>query len=153
MSSDEIVNCLKAIHNNENYYHAVMSMFFDANAGTPAHCDNYYLDSLPGGNLTAAWIALEDIKWNSGRFFVCPKSHTFDDSEIMKENTFRNHKKCENFRKNLTIIMVAHRLSTIKNADNIIVIDKGKIVESGKHQNLLNNNNLYSDLWNVQVGI
>jgi len=49
--------------------------------------------------------------------------------------------------------VIAHRLSTIKNADNIIVIDKGKIVESGKHENLLVQNKIYADLWNVQVGI
>ena len=49
--------------------------------------------------------------------------------------------------------MIAHRLSTIKNADNIIVIDKGKIVESGKHEKLLEQKKIYSDLWNVQVGI
>ena len=40
-----------------------------------------------------------------------------------------------------------------KNADNIVVIDNGKIIESGKHEILLNNKNVYSDLWNVQVGI
>ena len=49
--------------------------------------------------------------------------------------------------------MIAHRLSTIKNADNIVVIDKGKIVESGKHENLLGQNKVYADLWNVHVGI
>ena len=49
--------------------------------------------------------------------------------------------------------MIAHRLSTIKNADNIIVMVKGKIIESGKHDLLLKNKNVYSDLWNVQVGI
>tara|TARA_Y100000766_G_scaffold284918_1_gene305391 strand:+ start:1014 stop:2786 length:1773 start_codon:yes stop_codon:yes gene_type:complete len=52
-----------------------------------------------------------------------------------------------------TTIVIAHRLSTIKNADNIIVIDKGKIIESGKHAMLINKKNIYSDLWNVQVGI
>ena len=41
----------------------------------------------------------------------------------------------------------------IKNADNIVVIDKGKIVESGKHEKLLDQNKIYADLWNVQVGI
>ena len=49
--------------------------------------------------------------------------------------------------------MIAHRLSTIKNADNILVIHKGKVVESGKHENLLGQNAIYADLWNVQVGI
>ena len=62
-------------------------------------------------------------------------------------------KSLSKITKERTTIVIAHRLSTIKNADNIIVIDKGKIIESGKHDLLLNNNNVYSDLWNVQVGI
>ncbi len=62
-------------------------------------------------------------------------------------------KSLSKITKERTTIVIAHRLSTIKNADNIIVIDKGKIVESGKHENLLNQNKIYADLWNVQVGI
>ena len=62
-------------------------------------------------------------------------------------------KSLSKITKKRTTIVIAHRLSTIKNADNIIVIDKGKIIESGKHELLLNNKNVYSDLWNVQVGI
>ena len=62
-------------------------------------------------------------------------------------------KSLSKISKERTTIVIAHRLSTIKNADNIIVLDKGKIIESGKHEFLLNNKNVYSDLWNVQVGI
>ena len=62
-------------------------------------------------------------------------------------------KSLSKITKERTTIVIAHRLSTIKNADNIIVIDKGKIIESGKHDFLLKNKNVYSDLWNVQVGI
>ena len=62
-------------------------------------------------------------------------------------------KSLSKITKERTTIVIAHRLSTIKKADNIIVIDKGKIIESGKHELLLNNKNVYSDLWNVQVGI
>ncbi len=62
-------------------------------------------------------------------------------------------KSLSKITKERTTIVIAHRLSTIKNADNIIVMDKGKIIESGKHDVLLNNKNVYSDLWNVQVGI
>ena len=61
-------------------------------------------------------------------------------------------KSLSKITKERTTIVIAHRLSTIKNADNIIVIDKGKIVESGKHENLLDQNKIYADLWNVQVG-
>ena len=62
-------------------------------------------------------------------------------------------KSLSKITKERTTIVIAHRLSTIKNADNIIVIDKGKIVESGKHKKLIQQKKIYSDLWNVQVGI
>ncbi|MBO6974004.1 MAG: ABC transporter ATP-binding protein [Prochlorococcus marinus CUG1434] len=62
-------------------------------------------------------------------------------------------KSLSKITKERTTIVIAHRLSTIKNADNIVVIDKGKIVESGIHENLLDQNKIYADLWNVQVGI
>jgi phytanoyl-CoA hydroxylase len=50
-------------------------MLFDANTETPPHQDWWYLDSVPNGNLIAAWIALEDIDEHAGRFFVIPESH------------------------------------------------------------------------------
>lgn len=49
-----------------------------------------------------------------------------------------------------TTIVVAHRLSTIKNADEIAVIDEGRILEQGTHDELLNKNGLYSELYNQQ---
>ena len=52
----------------------------------------------------------------------------------------------------LTTIVIAHRLSTIKNADKICVIDKGEIVEVGKHDDLLWKGGLYAHLWNKQKG-
>ena len=48
---------------------------------------------------------------------------------------------------NRTVIIIAHRLGTIKDADNILVMDKGKLVESGTHQVLLQAGSLYSDMW------
>ena len=54
--------------------------------------------------------------------------------------------------KNRTSIIIAHRLSTIMKADNIIVMDKGKIVEVGKHDELLNNKNgFYNKLYEAQL--
>ena len=52
---------------------------------------------------------------------------------------------------NLTLIIISHRVSTIKNADKIIVIDEGRIVEQGSHEELLNINGLYSDIYNKQL--
>lgn len=49
--------------------------------------------------------------------------------------------------KNKTTLMIAHRLSTVKGADRILVIDKGKIKESGSHEDLLEQNGIYKKLW------
>ena len=45
-----------------------------------------------------------------------------------------------------TIIVIAHRLSTVKNADEILVIDKGEIVERGRHKELLEMEGVYKKL-------
>jgi ATP-binding cassette subfamily B protein len=49
-----------------------------------------------------------------------------------------------------TTLVVAHRLSTIKNADSIVVISDGRILEKGSHSELMQNNGLYSELYNLQ---
>ena len=49
-----------------------------------------------------------------------------------------------------TVLVIAHRLSTIKHADRIIVIEDGKIVESGNHNDLLSNDGLYNRLYSMQ---
>ena len=51
-----------------------------------------------------------------------------------------------------TIIIVAHRLSTIKGADMIAVLDSGSIAEKGTHSELLAKGGLYSDLMKCQLG-
>ena len=49
-----------------------------------------------------------------------------------------------------TMIIVAHRLSTIKDCDRIFVFDKGRLVEWGKHDLLLNRKSWYWRMWNAQ---
>ena len=51
-----------------------------------------------------------------------------------------------------TTIIVAHRLSALRDADWIIVLDKGAIVESGLHQDLLRKNGIYANLYRIQAG-
>ena len=51
-----------------------------------------------------------------------------------------------------TVIAVAHRLSTLKHMDRIIVLDKGKIIEEGTHEELLKNQGYYQSMWNMQAG-
>lgn len=52
-----------------------------------------------------------------------------------------------------TMIIVAHRLSTIKDCDHIIVMDNGKVIEEGTHSELMNLNGKYRSLWELQQGI
>lgn len=49
-----------------------------------------------------------------------------------------------------TIIIIAHRLSTVKEADQIVVIDKGQVAETGSHRELFNSSGIYKRLWNEQ---
>ena len=51
-----------------------------------------------------------------------------------------------------TTVIIAHRLSTIRNCDTILVMDSGSIVESGSHDELVNQGGIYSRLWKVQTG-
>ena len=53
--------------------------------------------------------------------------------------------------KNRTVIVIAHRLSTTQEADKIVVFDKGKIIEEGKHIDLLNKEGTYKDLCEKQL--
>jgi ATP-binding cassette subfamily B protein len=59
-------------------------------------------------------------------------------------------KAIETMMKGRTSIVIAHRLSTIQHADEIIVLDKGMIVEKGSHKKLLNLNGFYKKLYELQ---
>lgn len=56
----------------------------------------------------------------------------------------------ENLMKDRTALVIAHRLSTVQNADKIIVIDEGKVVEIGTHNQLYENDGLYRRLYDIQ---
>jgi ATP-binding cassette subfamily B protein len=47
-------------------------------------------------------------------------------------------------------LIIAHRLSTVMNADEILVLDAGRIVERGSHRSLLEQRGIYSQMWNLQ---
>ena len=54
---------------------------------------------------------------------------------------------------NRTTLVIAHRLSTVRHADRIVVMDQGRIVEDGTHDQLLHQPGAYADLWRVQAGL
>ena len=59
-------------------------------------------------------------------------------------------KSLQELAKGRTCLVVAHRLSTIKNADEIAVVSRGKIVEMGSHEQLLNKGGAYAELYALQ---
>ncbi len=72
-------------------------------------------------------------------------------SSLDSETEFKIQEALNTLTKNKTTIVIAHRLSTILNSDNIYVIDSGRVVDSGKHQNLMNNSKLYKSFYEKQI--
>ena len=70
--------------------------------------------------------------------------------DVETEGYIQQH--LEEITQNTTTVLIAHRLSTVRNCDKIIVMDKGEIVEEGKHEALLNLNGVYAKLWQIQTG-
>ncbi len=66
-------------------------------------------------------------------------------ANVDPENEKELTEAIENLTKEKTIIMIAHRLKTVRNADQIIVIDKGKIVQKGKHEELMAMDGIYKN--------
>lgn len=66
-------------------------------------------------------------------------------ANVDPENEKELTEAIENLTKKKTIIMIAHRLKTVRNADQIIVVDKGKIVQKGKHDELLKQEGIYKN--------
>ena len=73
-------------------------------------------------------------------------------SSLDSETEYEIQKSLARLLKGRTSIIIAHRLSTIMGADRIIVMKKGKIVQEGRHRNLIRQEGEYKRLWNLQKG-
>ena len=84
-----------------------------------------------------------------------PSIFFFDEATSALDTTTEKEiqKNLEMISNNKTTLVIAHRLSTAADADNIIVLDKGKIIEQGRHEELLELNGKYSEMWNKQKNI
>ena len=101
--------------------------------------------TLSGGQKQRVSIARAIIKSPEILLFDdCLSAVDTETEEIILNNLYR-------VAKNKTMIMVSHRVSTAKNADKIIVLEDGKIVQEGIHQDLMNQNGPYLDLYNKQL--
>ncbi|MEP0779379.1 ABC transporter ATP-binding protein/permease [Microcoleus sp. ZQ-A2] len=74
-------------------------------------------------------------------------------SAVDNETEAAIQRSLEKITKNRTTIAIAHRLSTVRNADCIYVMEQGKLVEQGRHEQLLEQQGIYASLWRVQSGI
>ncbi|NES17795.1 MAG: ABC transporter ATP-binding protein [Symploca sp. SIO3E6] len=73
-------------------------------------------------------------------------------SAVDNETEAAIQRSLEKITKNRTTIAIAHRLSTVRNADCIYVMEQGKLVEQGTHEQLLEQQGIYATLWRVQSG-
>lgn len=73
-------------------------------------------------------------------------------SAVDNETEAAIQRSLEHVTKNRTAVVIAHRLSTVRNADKIWVLESGRIIESGTHDELIRGNGLYAALWRVQTG-
>ena len=92
-------------------------------------------------------IAIARAIFNNPPFLILDEATSALDtkSERLVQNAL------DNLMKNRTVLVIAHRLSTVKNADQIIVMDEGKIRQKGTHQELIQNDGLYSHLHQFQL--
>lgn len=93
-------------------------------------------------------IAIARIILENSKILVFDEATSALDSSTEKEI----QEAMEEVMKNRTTIIIAHRLSTVKKADRVIVIDDGEIIEQGKHDYLLSKKGKYAELWSHQVG-
>ena len=131
------------------------------NAAKQARIHDFIM-SLPEGYNT--YTGERGVKLSGGQkqrisiaraFLKNPPILIFDEATSALDNAteLAIQQSLEQLCKGRTTLIVAHRLSTVKNADEIVVIDDGKIKEKGTHDELMNKNGMYAALYNSQFAV
>ncbi|RIM76471.1 ATP-binding cassette domain-containing protein, partial [Staphylococcus xylosus] len=100
--------------------------------------------NLSGGQLQRISLARAILK-NSDILLLDEATSSLD--TLTEKEVLKN---IEKYVKNTTIILITHKLSNVKNSDNIYLLKHGEIIEQGKHEDLLRNKGEYHKLWSNQ---
>ena len=135
VSENDVMNAAKAARCHE----FIMSFpnGYDTKVGDGGH-------KLSGGEAQRIAIARAILK--NAPIVILDEAMAFADAE----NELALREAMAELLKNKTVLMIAHRLYSIKDADNIYVLDNGRVVEKGTHDKLLSAKGLYTHLWNIQ---
>jgi ABC-type transport system involved in Fe-S cluster assembly fused permease/ATPase subunit len=147
-----------SIYYNIAYGNASSSKEEVVNAAKNADIHNF-INSLPDGYKTI--VGERGLKLSGGEkqrvaiartILKNPKIFFFDEATSALDTSTEKEiqKNLENISAGKTTLIIAHRLSTAANADNIIVLDKGTIVEQGTHESLLQKEGKYFEMWGKQ---
>ena len=119
--NEKIQEKLTNIVDAKSDYGIWQSMFFDKTTGTLGHQDSYYLDTEIPGGVIGCWFALEDIKIESGPFYIIPKTH--------KEGLLYDEKSKERYSDHDSYVKTMKEFDK-KNEKSIVpmIINKGDIV-------------------------
>lgn len=136
-SDQEVIEASKGAHAHE--FISILPQGYDTLVGERGI-------KLSGGQRQRVAIARAILK-NSPILLMDEATSALDS---VTENIIKN--TLIQLMKGKTTIVIAHRLSTLLHMDRILVFDRGKVVEDGKHQELLSKGGLYKKLWDAQVG-
>lgn len=122
-------------------------------AAKKACCDDF-IESLPDGYDTVIWEGGTSLSGGEKQRISIARAMLKDapiiildeaTANVDPENEDRLQKAIEELTRNKTIIMIAHRLKTVRNADQILVVDDGRIVQQGRHEELIGQKGIYYD--------
>jgi len=129
-------------------------------AARQAHCDEF-ISTLPYGYET--YVGERGVKLSGGeRQRVAIARAILKDAPILvldeatssldSESEMYIQEALADLMKGKTVVVIAHRLSTIMQMDRIVVIDGGKVIDTGTHEELLTGEGIYKKLWEIQAG-
>jgi ATP-binding cassette subfamily B protein len=127
-------------------------------AARAAHADEF-IRQLPEGYQTVLDESASNISQGQRQLLTIARAFVADPEILILDEATSSvdtrtetliQKAMNKLQSNRTSFVVAHRLSTIRNAENIIVMDHGQIVETGNHDQLMNKKGFYADLYNSQ---